>query len=100
MNELKKQTIVELQLESIALGGKAVAHLDGFTIFVERGLPGQRVKAKITRKKNNYAEARTIEIISPATAEVVPQCIYFGTCGGCLFQNLDYQEQLAQKHRQ
>jgi 23S rRNA (uracil1939-C5)-methyltransferase len=100
MNGLKKQTIVELQLESIALGGKAVAHLDGFTIFVERGLPGQRVKARIMRKKNNYAEARIIEIISHSMAEVVPQCRYFGTCGGCLFQNLDYHEQLAPKNRQ
>ncbi len=100
MSGIKKQTIVVLKLESIAFGGKAVAHHDGFTIFVERGLPGQRVKAKIIHKKNNYAEARIIEIISPSATEVVPRCPYFGHCGGCLFQNLDYNEQLVQKHRQ
>jgi 23S rRNA (uracil1939-C5)-methyltransferase len=100
MNEVKKHSIIDLELESIAFGGKAVAHLDGFTIFVERGLPGQRVKAKIIRKKNNYAEARIVEVISHSPAEVAPQCPYFGTCGGCLFQNLDYHEQITQKHRQ
>lgn len=100
MSEIKKQAVVELELESIAFGGKAVAHLDGFTIFVERGLPGQQVTAKIIRKKNNYAEARIVEIITHSPAEVAPQCSYFGVCGGCLFQNLDYQEQIAQKHRQ
>ncbi len=100
MHGIKKQTMVELELETIAFGGKAVAHHDGFTIFVERGLPGQRVKAKIIRNKNNYAEARIVEVISPSPTEVVPRCPYFGDCGGCLFQNLDYHEQLAQKHRQ
>ena len=100
MSKVKKHSIVELELESIAFGGKAIAHLDGFTIFVERGLPRQRVNAKIILKKNNYAEARVIEVVSHSSTEVVPQCSYFGACGGCLFQNLNYQEQIAQKHRQ
>lgn len=100
MHEIKRKSIVELRLESIAFGGKAVAHQNGFTVFVERGLPGQHVKAVITRKKNNYAEARIIEIISPSSLEVIPECHYFGTCGGCLFQNLDYHNQVAQKQQQ
>jgi 23S rRNA (uracil1939-C5)-methyltransferase len=100
MIELKKKTIVELKLESIAYGGKAVARLDGFTIFVERGLPGQKVKARIVRKKDNYAEARIIEVIENSPYEIAPRCPYFGTCGGCLFQNLDYDNQLAQKQQQ
>jgi 23S rRNA (uracil1939-C5)-methyltransferase len=100
MNEFKKNTILELTLESIAYGGKAVAHINGFTIFVERGLPGQKVKARIVRKKNNYAEARIVEVIENSRFEIAPRCQYFGTCGGCLFQNLAYDEQLAQKHQQ
>ena len=100
MIELKKNTIVDLKLESIAYGGKAVARLDGFTVFVERGLPGQKVKARIIRKKNNYAEARIIEVIENSPYEVAPRCPYFGICGGCLFQNLDYDNQLAQKQQQ
>jgi len=92
--------IIELEIESIAFGGKGIAHFDGFTIFIERGLPGQKVKAEITRKKNSYAEARIIEVVSLSPAEIPHRCSYFGICGGCLFQNLDYNEQLAQKHRQ
>lgn len=91
---------VELELESIAYGGKAVARVDGFTVFVARGLPGQKVRARIVHKKNNYAEARIVEVIENSPHEVAPRCLYFGTCGGCLFQNLDYDSQLAQKQQQ
>lgn len=100
MPELKRRAIVELNLESIAFGGQAVAHLDGYTIFVDRGLPGQRVAAQIVRQKKNYAEAKLLKILVHSPFEVSPPCRYFGKCGGCLFQNLDYQEQLDQKHRQ
>jgi len=100
MKGIKKKTIIELELESIAFGGKAVAHFDGFTVFVERGLPGQKVKARIIRKKNNYANACIAEVISHSPFEIDPICSYFGICGGCLFQNLDYNEQLNQKRRQ
>lgn len=100
MNGLKKSESVELEIESLAFGGKGVAHLNGFAIFVERALPGQKVKAKITRKKNNYAEARIREIITHSPSEVMARCPYFGICGGCLFQNLDYNVQIAQKQRQ
>ncbi|UCE06360.1 MAG: 23S rRNA (uracil(1939)-C(5))-methyltransferase RlmD [bacterium] len=100
MDGPKAKAIIELKIESLAFGGKGVAHLDGFTVFVDRGLPGQKVKARITRKKENYAEAVIIEVVSHSLFEVAPQCPYFGTCGGCLFQNLDYNEQLNQKRRQ
>lgn len=100
MDRLKTKAIIELKIESLAFGGKGVAHLDGFTVFVDRGLPGQKVKAKITRKKESYAEAGIIEVVSHSLFEVAPQCPYFGTCGGCFFQNLDYNEQIAQKQHQ
>ena len=100
MTELKKRMIVELDLESIAFGGQAVAHHNGYTIFVERGLPGQRVEAQIVRQKKNYAEARLRKVLSHSPYEVPAPCRYFGVCGGCLFQNLDYHQQLVQKQRQ
>jgi len=98
--KLKKNIILEVKLESIAYGGKAVAHQDGFTVFVERGLPGQKVKVRIIRNKENYAEARVIEVIENSPYEIAPRCPHFVACGGCLFQNLDYNEQLAQKQQQ
>ncbi len=89
-----------MEIESLAFGGKGVAHLNGFTVFVERALPGQKVKAQISKKKSNYAEAFVVERVSPSPLEVEPRCKYFGTCGGCLLQNLKYEEQLLQKQRQ
>ena len=100
MSKLNKREIVEVEIESLAFGGKGVAHVNGFTIFIEHGLPGQKVKATITRKKQNYAEARVIETINHSPAEVPARCQYFGTCGGCLLQNLKYDNQLAQKRCQ
>ena len=100
VSEIKKNKIVDLELESIAFGGKAVAHIDGFTVFVKKGLPGQKVKARIVRKKENYADARIIEVIKKSPYELAPRCPYFGTCGGCLFQDLDYNQQLVQKQQQ
>ena len=97
---LKRLDIVDLEIESLAFGGKGVAHLHGFTIFVDRALPGQKVKTKIRRKKNNYAEAEVLEILTHSQAEVAPECPHFGTCGGCLLQNLSYSEQLHQKRNQ
>lgn len=97
---LKRQEIVELMIESLAFGGKGVAHFQGLTIFVDHALPGQTVKAKITRKKSNYAEARIVEIQAHSKSEVSPQCDHFGICGGCQFQHLAYSEQLNQKQNQ
>lgn len=100
MPGLKPKDIVELEIESLALGGKGVAHLDGFAVFVERALPGQKIKAEIKRKKHNFAEARVVEIVTRSPNEVAPSCRHFGSCGGCLFQQLDYEEQLRQKRQQ
>ncbi|MCU0644902.1 MAG: 23S rRNA (uracil(1939)-C(5))-methyltransferase RlmD [bacterium] len=97
---LKRQDVVEIAIESLAFGGKGVAHFHGFTIFVDRALPGQKVRAKIKRKKNNYAEAEVVEIITHSKTEVIPECSHFGTCGGCLLQHLSYSEQLNQKRNQ
>jgi len=100
MQGLKQQDILELEIGSLAYGGKGVAHDKGFTIFVERALPGQKVRVKIKRKKSNFAEAYIVDILAPSSAEVSAPCPHFGACGGCLFQNLDYQEQLHQKTNQ
>ncbi|MDZ7265307.1 MAG: 23S rRNA (uracil(1939)-C(5))-methyltransferase RlmD [candidate division KSB1 bacterium] len=100
MHGLKPRDIVELNIESLALGGKGVAHIDGFAVFVERALPGQKIKAEIKRKKSNFAEARVVEIVTHSPNEVTPSCGHFGSCGGCLLQHLDYEEQLRQKQQQ
>jgi 23S rRNA (uracil1939-C5)-methyltransferase len=100
MLDLKKGLELELDVESLAYGTKGVSRLNGYVIFVEAALPGQRVRAQIVKKKKGYAEARALEVLQQSPNFVEPRCRHFEDCGGCLLQNLDYQIQLASKQRQ
>ncbi len=97
MVTLKKGTEIELVVETLSVGGRGLARVDGFVIFIDRTLPGQRVRARITRKKASYAQARVLEVLQDSPKAIAPRCLHFGTCGGCLWQNLPYHEQLAVK---
>jgi len=68
--------------------------------FVKNAIPGQHVLARITKKRSSYLEARTLEVISDSDLAVDVPCAHFKDCGGCTFQNLDYEEQLAAKQLQ
>ncbi len=92
-------TDVELHIDSLALNGQAVARQDGFIYFVRNAVPGDVVHARIFKKKRNYAEAETIEVLRPSVHRVQPRCKYFGTCGGCTWQNVAYELQLKEKQR-
>lgn len=91
--------IVELKIDSIAFEGKAVARMDGYVVFVSGGVPGDVVKARIFRRKRDYAEGKVVEIISPSRYRVEPPCRYFGVCGGCKWQHLNYEEQARFKRQ-
>ena len=97
MTALKKGTEIELVVESLSFGGKGLARIDGFVIFIDRTIPGQRVLARITRKKASYAEAKVVELLQDSPEAIAPRCTHFGTCGGCLWQNLPYHQQLEVK---
>lgn len=97
MVELKKGNEIELVVENLSFGGKGLARVNGFVVFIDRTIPGQRVLVRITRKKPSYAEARVLEVLEDSPLAITPRCGHFGTCGGCLWQNLPYQEQLKVK---
>jgi len=97
---VKKGQSLELEVENLAFGGKALAKIDGFVVFVENALPGDRVQAIVFKKRRSYAEARAERILRPSPARVAPRCEHVPTCGGCRFQDLDYAEQLRHKARQ
>ncbi len=87
-----------LELTGFAPGGKAVAHApDGRVVFVEYGIPGERVVAEIVEEHSNYIEATTVAVERAAPTRVEPRCQYFGRCGGCQLQHIDYDEQLVLK---
>jgi 23S rRNA (uracil1939-C5)-methyltransferase len=94
---VKKDELVELDIESLAYGGNGVARTDGFVVFVRRGLPGDRVRARVTKVKRSHAEALAVAVVEPGPERVEAPCAHYPACGGCRFQDLAYESQLAQK---
>jgi 23S rRNA (uracil1939-C5)-methyltransferase len=88
---------LELRVDSLAHGGNGVARLDGFVVFVRRGLPGDRVRARVTKVKRNHAEALATDVLEPGPARVEAPCAHYPACGGCRFQDLGYEAQLEAK---
>src|SRR5437588_2463379 len=95
-----KDQELELTVESLAYGGNGVARHDGFVVFVRRGLPGDTVRARVTKVKRSHAEALATEVLSPGPARVEAPCAHYPACGGCRFQDLAYEAQLEQKQAQ
>ena len=91
---------VELQIDSLAYGGNGVGRLNGFVVFVRGALPGDRVRAKVGKVKRGFAEAAAQSVLEPSPHRVAAPCPHFGVCGGCRFQDLDYEMQAAAKAQQ
>src|ERR1700704_3159484 len=84
-----KDQELELDIESLAFGGNGVARHDGFVVFVRRGLPGDRVRARVTKVKRGFAEALATDVLSAGPPR-----------GGCGSRNLAYDARVEQKHAQ
>src|SRR5919106_4619431 len=90
-----------LEIDSLAWGGRGIPRRDGYVVFVSGALPGDRVRAEVTRAKRGYAEARTTEIVSPSPDRVPERCDHGGEpCPGAPWQALPYEEQLRHKQQQ
>ena len=92
--------VVDLKIEDIAFGGKGLAREQGKAVFVPYTMEDELVSAEIVREKKQFAEAELLEVKKSSPNRVAPQCPYFGRCGGCAYQHIDYQHQLAIKWRQ
>lgn len=97
MDKITRGIETELFVEKLAFGGKAVARVDGFVVFLDHAVPGQTVRARIFKKKRNYAEAGVVEVLSQSPDYTPPLCPHFGICGGCLWQDISYDVQLQWK---
>ena len=85
-------------IESIAQGGDGVARLsDGRVLFVPRGLVGDELDVEIVRQKKTWARGRIRAVLSPGPGRVEPGCVHFDECGGCAFQHLSYDHEIAAK---
>jgi 23S rRNA (uracil1939-C5)-methyltransferase len=92
--------VVDLKIEDVAFGGKGVGREQGKAVFVPYTIEGETVSAEIVREKKQFAEAELVEVKQSSPNRVAPQCPYFGRCGGCAYQHIDYEHQLAIKWRQ
>ena len=88
---------LEVEVERILPGGMGLAHAGGKTVFVSLAAPGDRVRVRVDRRQGDVLFASIEEIITPSPVRVEPPCPYFGRCGGCDFQQLPYEVQLATK---
>ncbi len=101
VNELSihKGAEIDVAIESVSFGGEGIARVNDFVVFVNGAITGDFVKARILKLKKNFAEAQMIQVLSPSALRTPAPCAYFGTCGGCRWQDVDYQGQLEFKRR-
>jgi 23S rRNA (uracil1939-C5)-methyltransferase len=112
---IKKGDIVEFQIEKYAFEGKGIAKVSknellglneengnekNYVVFVVGSYPGDKVNARLLKIKNSYAEALVMEILTPSSERVIARCKFFGTCGGCKQQDLNYDAQAKYKQQQ
>src|SRR5881409_2550797 len=86
--------------EGNVFGGKGVGREQGKAIFVPYTIEAELVSAEIVREKKQFAESELVEVKESSPHRVTPKCPYFGRCGGCAYQHIDYEHQLAIKWRQ
>ena len=94
---VKKNQVYPLDVTSLAFGGKGIARVDDYVIFIQRAIPGDNINARIIKRKKNYAEAVIESFNKKSPQRINPPCRYFDHCGGCTWQNLNYQDQLIYK---
>jgi len=92
-----RASILEVEIERILPGGVGLAHAQGRTLFVSLAAPGDKLRVQLDRISGRVGFASIKEIIKPSPVRVEPPCPYFGRCGGCDFQQMNYQAQLDAK---
>ncbi|XMB85703.1 23S rRNA (uracil(1939)-C(5))-methyltransferase RlmD [Mycoplasmatota bacterium WC44] len=92
MNEIQTVKIIDYTYDGLGIG-----KVDGFPIFVDKGVVGETLKVKITKMKKNLAFADIVQVIKESDNRVRPVCEYYNECGGCHIMHMSYEEQLRFK---
>ncbi|NLG51151.1 MAG: TRAM domain-containing protein, partial [Chloroflexi bacterium] len=90
-------SVITLELRDLAYGGDAVGRYEGQVVFVPGGIPGETVEVEITERRKSFMRGRLLRVLSPAPERVEPPCPYAKSCGGCQWQHIRYEDQLAFK---
>ncbi len=91
---------IELEIETLTNMGQGLGRHENWVVMVRFALPGERVRARIYRNDKNYSEADLVEVLRPSPHRVEAPCPVFSECGGCQYQNFEYDAQLQWKTRQ
>ncbi|WP_202711084.1 23S rRNA (uracil(1939)-C(5))-methyltransferase RlmD [Sporosalibacterium faouarense] len=97
---VKKNEIIEVVIDEVEFPNKGIGKLDDKKVLVKNTIKGQKVKARVKKKRKNKIEANLIEVVEKASIEGEALCEHFGICGGCSYQNISYENQLKIKEEQ
>lgn len=96
----KKPYLEDIVIEATAAEGNGLAHVDGKVVFVKQGIPGDVVDVQVNKMRSGYSQGYIVQMKSPSPHRLSPFCVHFGQCGGCTWQTLPYDMQLAFKQQQ
>lgn len=96
----KGDRLTNIIIETMAAEGKCIARIGGKVAFIDGGAPGDVVDIELTKIKSNFLEARVVSIQKFSVYRDQPFCEHFGLCGGCVWQHIQYAEQLKYKQQQ
>lgn len=88
---------MDVTIEKLIYGGDGLAHHEGSTVFVPFVLPAERVAVSPVEQKKKFVRARVDNLLEPSPQRLLPPCPHFGVCGGCNYQHIPYEAQLAYK---
>ena len=98
---MKKGEIYEGVIEKIDFQNKGRVKIKDTTVTVKNGIPGQKVRFMINKKRGGRVEGRLLEVLEKSELEKRdPLCSIFPSCGGCMYQTMLYEEQLKMKEEQ
>ncbi len=96
---VNKNDEVMLDIIGMTHEGEGVGRVEGFTLFVQGALPGEKVRAKVLKTKKQYGYAKLLNLVEASSARIAAPCEIYDQCGGCQLQHMDYTAQLAWKRQ-
>lgn len=96
---VSKNEEVVVEIVGLTHEGEGVGRVNGFTLFIQGALPGEKVRAKVLKVKKQYGYAKLLQLLEPSADRVDAPCPIYKQCGGCQLQHLSYEGQLAWKRQ-
>ena len=96
----RKNRLIEFKIERLDFPNKGIGEFEGKSIRIKGGLPGQKITARVSRRRKDFWEAKLVEVLERSPLETQKGCAHIGICGGCSYQALSYNDELKLKYSQ